>query len=67
MINIHEERLKAKLALWDTPGFFHVMTELQDRMPEVDIHSQVGALRKLYQAELEKIQPKSKFKQGKLL
>lgn len=67
MINIHQERLKQKIALWDTPGFFHFINELQDRMPETDIHSQVSALKRIYHIELGEIEPKPKFKQQKLL
>lgn len=67
MINIHEERLKQKIALWDAPGFFHFINDLQDRMPEVDIHSQVSALKRVYHEGLGNIEPKPKFKQGKLL
>lgn len=67
MINIHEERLKQKLALWDIPGFFNFINDLQAIMSETDIMSQVQGLKRKYKEELKEIQPKGKFKQGRLL
>jgi len=68
-MNIHEERLKCKLALWDTPGFFQFIKELDEAVGDlVSITEQVEIQRKLYQKQLDEIeiQPKPKFKQSKL-
>ena len=63
----YEERLKNKLALWETPGFSQFVEDLSDIVgPLTDIRKQVEALRKIYVAKLEETKPVSKFKQTKL-
>ena len=68
MINIHEERLKMKLALFLCPGFNQVMSDLKNYLGDgVDIMSHINSLKRRYTRELEDIlQGKPKFKQIKL-
>lgn len=68
MINIHEQRIRAKLALWDTPGFNQFIADLVDFMkPESNIKDNIKAIKNIYSRQLkEESEKKSKFKQGKL-
>ncbi len=68
MTNIHEIRLKAKLALWDTPGFGQFLTDLIRFMgPESRVEVNIKAIKLLYEKQLkEEEEKKSKFKQAKL-
>lgn len=62
-----EQRLRNKLALWDTAGFSQFVTDLAESISDIiNIPLQVEVLKKRYKNELEKMQPKSKFKQTKL-
>lgn len=66
-MNIYEERLRNKLALWTTPGFSQFIEDLAESLsPITDVRRQVEVQRKLYKNALENLQPKSKFKQTKL-
>lgn len=64
MNNTH---IKTKLQLWDTAGFDQFVEDLHNYFhPEMDVKFAVQTLKKLYQRELEKTTPKSKYKQGEL-
>lgn len=68
MINIHEERLKMKLILWQSPGFQQFLNDLQVHLgPEIDLSRHVSTIKRLYTSKLKEIEEeKLKFKQGKL-
>lgn len=68
MTNIHEERLKAKLEFWNTPGFSAFLADLQNQCgPEINIMGNAETLRRKYQDVLKDMQQsRVRFKQGKL-
>lgn len=67
MINIYQTRIINKLDLWNTPGFLQFIQDLHDSLaPEVNVKAQVEVLRRIYNSELKKLQPKPKFKQTKM-
>jgi len=60
-------KLENKLKLWDTPGFLDFLDDLREQIRECNIGGSYIVLKRLYKAELEKINEKeSKYKQGKL-
>lgn len=63
-------RIEAKLNLWETPGFFQFLEELEFEMPGNKFGPTmlqiVDSMKKGYQEKLKELEPKSKFKQGKL-
>jgi hypothetical protein len=62
-----EQRLRNKLALWDTPGFSQFVEDLAEAIgPLTDVRRQVEVQKKLYKSKLQELQPISKFKQSKL-
>lgn len=62
-----EQRLRNKLALWETPGFSQFIEDLATDMgPEIGLRGQVEVLRNLYIGKLKDMEPNSKFKQTKL-
>lgn len=62
-----EQRLRNKLALWDTPGFSQFIEDLAEGLgPEIGVREQVEVQKHLYTVNLQELQPKSKFKQTKL-
>lgn len=62
-----EQRIRNKLALWDTPGFSQFISDLSDTMSDIlCIPAQVEVLKKIYLDKLKELQPKTKFKQTKL-
>lgn len=65
-MNIDEQRLKNKLALWDTPGFSQFIEDLALKIDILDVRTQVEAMRRNYKAHLDEMQKPSKFKQTKL-
>lgn len=66
-MNIHQARITNKLDLWETPGFLQFLQDLHDSLaPEVNVKAQVEVLRRIYNSQLEKLQPKPKFKQTKM-
>jgi len=61
-------RLKAKLLLWETPGFSQFIEDLSIQLgPEFNVKDNTETLRKKYLKEIQDMEPTSKFKQGKLL
>lgn len=67
-MDIHQERVKAKLALWDTPGFSQFIEDLSKYLgPEVNLTKHVETQKRLYKEYLDKLRKQSsKFKQGEL-
>ena len=71
MINPEIERIKAKLELWNTPGFSQFIEDMQNVDGQVvDIVMLSKCLRHCYIAKLDRLkdeeEAKQKFKQGKL-
>lgn len=66
-MNPEQQRLKNKLALWDTPGFSQFLDDLTRALgPTIGLQEQVEALRKVYKAKIKEMEGPSKFKQTKL-
>lgn len=67
-MKIEEQRLRNKLALWDTPGFSQFIIDLAGAVgPIIDIEKQVETRRLIYKGMLQDIiDDSSKFKQTKL-
>lgn len=67
-MKVEEQRLRNKLALWDTPGFSQFVRDLAIAMgPTVDVERQVETRRLIYKGMLQDIIDEgSKFKQTKL-
>ena len=60
-------RIENKLKLWDTPGFFQFIEDLSKVSPDYgDVDYDIALLRREYERRLRELEPKSKFKQGKL-
>lgn len=67
MINPEKQRIEAKLKLWETPGFFQFIEDLNKYMEVVPITTHIEALKRLYIKRLKELNnTNSKFKQGKL-
>lgn len=68
MKTLEQIRIEAKLKLWDTPGFFQFIEDLTalSQYYEDNIPNDINFIKRKYEKELKKLEPKSKFKQGKL-
>ena len=68
MIDIHQERAKVKLQLWETPGFSQFLEDLIEYCgPESPDRENIEVLRKRYIRKLLELpRAKNKFKQTKL-
>ncbi len=68
MTNIHQERAKVKLQLWETPGFSQFLEDLIEYCgPESPVRENIEVLRKKYKRKLLELpKAKIKFKQTKL-
>lgn len=65
MKTLEQMRIEAKLKLWETPGFFQFLDDLEQFMghPVVKISNNI---RNDYVKRLKELAPETKFKQGKL-
>lgn len=67
MRNPEVDRLKNKLALWDTQGFSQFVADLALYKDDSSIQFHTETLKRLYKSRLDEItEEESKFKQGKL-
>lgn len=67
MKSTEEQRLEVKLRLWQTPGFYQFLKDLQEQKgPECDIKQVAESVRLLYIARIKKLMPKSKWEQLKI-
>ncbi len=67
-MKIQEQRLRNKIALWDTPGFSQFIEDLAEAVgPIIDVRKQADIVRLIHKGKLQEyIEEKSKFKQIKL-
>ena len=67
MKSTEEQRLEVKLRLWQTPGFYQFLKDLQEQKgPESDIKQVAETVRRLYIARIKEIMPKSRYTQLKI-
>ena len=67
MKSTEEQRLEVKLKLWQTPGFYQFINDLEKQKgAECGIKEEVEVMRRLYVARLKELLPKSKWTQLKI-
>lgn len=68
MINIEYERIKTKLKLWETQGFFQFVEDLAEYIgPEMDIRKHVDTVKTMYLHKKREMENEKGFlKQGTL-
>lgn len=59
MKNIEMDRIKAKLALWDTRGFYWFLTDLQElKGAECHVGQDFNTLKRMYEEKLKELENK---------
>jgi hypothetical protein len=67
MKSTEEQRLEVKLRLWQTPGFYQFLKDLQEQKgPESDIKQVAETVRRLYIARIKELMPRSRYTQLKI-
>lgn len=67
MKSTEEQRLQVKLKLWQTPGFYQFLNDLEKQKgPECGIKQEVETVRRSYIQRLKELLPPSKYTQLKI-